>query len=268
MRNPNPGLTEQLERYSSSARSRATLATLRHRVGNWPMYAAVTGSAMATATAASANSIVTYTGPPVTASFTGGRGSNYVGVRFGALPGNFSVTVKRDVFSSGGEAGYAFAGFRISKLTSGGFLKNLSAGQEVSSLAKNWHAGGYQSAGSGMFVRRVLANGATHVNGHWKTGVPGFVGFQFPTSNSQQAEYGWAEVEFNLDSNGLPDSVTLLALAYDSSGAPIAAGDTGVSNTPEPGTAGLMLLALGAIGVTALRGHKRQTAQSEPTATS
>lgn len=268
MRYPDPRLTEQLERYSSSARSRATLSTLRQRMGNWPLYAAVTGSALATATAASANSIINYTGSPVTASFSGSRGSKYVGAKFGpGMSRVFSVTAKRDVFS-GGKVGYAFAGYQLSKLTSSGLLKNLSAGLLVSSAAKNWHAGGSDSTGSAMFGRRVLSQGPPGSYGNWKTGVPGFVGFRFSTATNHQVDYGWAEVEFNVDQNGLPNSVTLLALAYDSSGAAIAAGDTGISSTPEPGTAGLMLLALGALGVTVLRGCKRQAPQSEQIATS
>ena len=67
---------------------------------------------------------------------------------------------------------------------------------------------------------------------------------------------------FNADANGVPDSVTLLGLAYDASGAPITVGDIGgssvsaVAPAPEPGTAGLILLSLGAAGVAVLR--KRQ----------
>ena len=264
----NPKLTEQLERYSSSARSRATLATLRQRMGNWPVYAAVTGSALATATAASANSIVTYTGSPITVSSNGTRGSHYTGIRIGAMPRSFSFTVARGHNESSGGAGLAFAGFEMSKLTSSGILKNLAAGQLVSSSAKNWRSGKNDSGRSGMFARRITSSGPTAGFGNWKTGVPGFVGFRFTTSTNHQLDYGWAEVEFNVDGNTLPNSVTLLALAYDSSGAAIAAGDTGVSSTPEPGTAGLMLLALGAVGVTVLRGRKRQAPQSEPIATS
>jgi len=150
----------------------------------------------------------------------------------------------------------------MSKLTSSGLLKNLVAGQLVSSGAKNWQAGGGDSASSQMFFRAKGPQIGTRSSGFWQTGVPGFVGFRFSTATSHQVDYGWAEVEFNVDGNGLPNSVSLLALAYDSSGAAIAAGDTGISSTPEPGTAGLMLLALGAVGVTVLRGRKRQAAQS------
>ena len=44
------GLKGRLEDYSSSARAGgATRATLRQHLGNWPIYAAATGSAMAMA---------------------------------------------------------------------------------------------------------------------------------------------------------------------------------------------------------------------------
>ena len=89
--------------------------------------------------------------------------------------------------------------------------------------------------------------------GRWKSGVPGFVGFRFSTTGSgHQFDYGWAEVEFHADSNGVPNSVTLLGLAYNASGGPINTGQTAPS-TPEPGTAGLILLALGAAGVAVLK---------------
>ena len=57
-RSSSDGLKIQLDSYSAAARSSATLATLRRRMGNWPAYAAVTGSALAAATSASAFQIV------------------------------------------------------------------------------------------------------------------------------------------------------------------------------------------------------------------
>lgn len=279
-RNGPDGLRTRLDTYSSAARSNAVRATLRQRLGNWPVYAAVTGSALAAATSALAGSIV-YSGPlSITAAVSGNSGSQYEGVPIvsGAVEGPvFSVTVRRHSTSgsgSHGQFGTAFAGFQLSKLTSHQRLKNLASGQAVSSLAGRWKSGASAEKRSVMNYRGALtaSDGWTYQRsfGGWKSGVPGFVGFKFTTGVStgdgtvRQLDYGWAEVEFNGDANGVPDSVTLLGLAYDASGAPITAGDTGVSvggpsaiaATPEPGTAGLILLSLGAAGVAVLR--KRQ----------
>jgi hypothetical protein len=88
--------------------------------------------------------------------------------------------------------------------------------------------------------------------------VPGFEGFRFATAG--HFDYGWAELKVGVDGSGYPDSVTLLGMAYNSTpGAAILAGQTG-AGAPEPGTAGLMLLALGAAGVTVLR-KRRQAAR-------
>ena len=150
----------------------------------------------------------------------------------------------------------------LSKLSSHGHLKNLASGQAVSSHER----GQLAIAGTGHFESQVnneLPQSVYHAPligqtfksffGRWKSGVPGFVGFRFSTTGTaHQFDYGWAEVEFHADPNGVPNSVTLLGLAYDASGAPIDTGQT-VSQTPEPGTAGLILLALGAAGVAVLK---------------
>jgi hypothetical protein len=194
-RNRNTALSGEVERYSSSARNRATLATLRQRMGHWPVYAAVTGSALATATAASASSIVAYTGPPVSVSFHGNNGGTSTGIKVGAMPANFSVTVRRE---DGGHAGSVFAGYQMSKLTSRGYLKELTPGQKVSSVAGNWHSGSSVKPVSEMFRRFVNSRGGSTSTGFWRTGAPGFVGFRFSTSN-HHFDYGWAKVEFNVD---------------------------------------------------------------------
>jgi hypothetical protein len=66
--------------------------------------------------------------------------------------------------------------------------------------------------------------------------------------------YGWAELASTFNGSNVY-SVTLEGYAYDDSGAPIAAGYTGI--IPEPGTAGLVLLALGSGGLLAWRKRKQ-----------
>jgi hypothetical protein len=74
-------------------------------------------------------------------------------------------------------------------------------------------------------------------------------------------------LKINMDADNYPDSVTLLAGAYDDAGLPISTPTTTLGSgtaTAEPGTAGLLLLAMGAAGVTALRrGRKMKPTTSD-----
>jgi hypothetical protein len=87
------------------------------------------------------------------------------------------------------------------------------------------------------------------VRGDWTTdGQKGFFGFRFKLENESASGspagsfvYGWGEVERITSADG-----RLLQWAYDDSGDPITVGAI-----PEPGTLGL--LALGAVGIVALR---------------
>jgi hypothetical protein len=246
----NQGLKDQLASYSLSARSRATLATLRQRLSNWSAYAAATGSVVAMATSTSANTITSYSGPPVTATL---YPNSLKSVSIGSLKFGFSLLVASSHRASA-LAGSNRTGNPLAVLRDlGGFPKKLDSGQVVSSLAGNFEK-------SNSVLKSVKPGGG---GGEWVPGVPGFEGFEFAALG--RTDYGWAELEVGVNGNGVPDSLTLLGLAYDHTGAPIETGQT-ASGTPEPGSAGLMLLALGAAGVTALRNRwgrrKQQIAQS------
>jgi hypothetical protein len=92
------------------------------------------------------------------------------------------------------------------------------------------------------------------------------VRFHLPSdANPADFYYGWIELSSVqvINGAGQTDSMTLKGYAYENTAnTPIHAGDTGAGSgptAPEPGTAGLMLLALGAGGLVAWR--KRKQAQ-------
>lgn len=68
-----------------------------------------------------------------------------------------------------------------------------------------------------------------------------------------QQDYGWVWLEFTQGTNGLANAITAEDWAYENSGSPIHAGDTGLSAAPEPSTAAMALLSGGAAGIVALR---------------
>jgi hypothetical protein len=243
------GLKGRLEDYASSARAGATRATLRQRMGNWPIYAAATGSALAMATSASASGI-TYSGVldqnltiPGVAS-----GSLATSEQLGIAPTlYFELSHKPRAGSAGIFAGFnpANGGLELDAAHDG-VVKDLASGVAISAGAAgffSWKSTLKQKSGAGTI-------------GNWVAGVPGFEGFKFGTGHGQ-FDYGWVELQIGVDHSGYPDSVTLLGMAYSTTpGGAILAGQT-ESEMPEPGTAGLMLLALGAAGVTLLRKRGR-----------
>ncbi len=243
-------LADRLQEYSSWAPLKPYASPSR-RLANWAVYAAVPAAAAASASNAAAATIQ-YAGSPVTV--TAASNSSSRTVQFGTAPPlhlfagrfNFSSSDFREKEGIAAAAGVEFLGQNLS-------IANLGSGKLISSGAGSFQYGHVQL--------NVRATGSSSVSGRfsqqagqWIPGIINFAGFRFATnthSSTAQVRYGWAELRIDMDAEGFPDSVTLLAAAYDDTGAPIST-PSGTA-TPEPATAGLTLLALGAAGVAALR---------------
>jgi MYXO-CTERM domain-containing protein len=89
----------------------------------------------------------------------------------------------------------------------------------------------------------------------------GFLGFE-----NAAGDLGWMQVQVSFDSGGFPTQLEVISWAYnDVAGAAIDAGQTSESSaTPEPSTAALGLLALGAAGILALRKRRNQVSKVMP----
>lgn len=126
--------------------------------------------------------------------------------------------------------------------------------------------GGYSFANNGDDLLRFSSSSAnTNSNGviqqafGFTDGVDGFLGFKF--TNASGDHFGWATL--NLDLDGLNSSATIKEWAYeDAANGSIAAGATGVSAVPLPPSAHLMLLAMGAGGLTQWRARRKQVKAS------
>jgi hypothetical protein len=237
----------------------AVLKTFPGISRNWQIYAAVTGSAMAMATSASAGSIV-YASGPVTASvmsvMPGGSASSLKAVVLRNATGapigkSFAIGVKQEFFDSlGGTASVAGKGglkFLHVPFTGGNFsaafpVKELGGGALISSRAGKF--GG--SFGISGFVASERPVQSGHMTG-WPQSKQGFAGFSFTTGKGG-TDYGWVRLEFTIGSNQVADTITALDWAYTNG--PITSGSSG---TPEPSTFAMALLAAGAAGVGALR---------------
>jgi hypothetical protein len=259
-----PQLDTLLEKYFATLAASPALETLKRSAANWHFYAAVTGSAVAMATNASAGVIYSNTAVPVGPVANVGPGATIdtsakVHLKTaGGGPNGISFRV--GLFQSGAnESGSALvrdstAAKLLFLIPSGSNkLKKLASGTMISTNLKGVWEGGVAP----LATQTATANGS-HINHGWPAGnQTGFAAFRFTTA-SKGFDFGWVRLKYTLGSNGLANAVTAVDYAYDDTGASILAGQT-TSATPEPSTAALALLAAGAAGVMALR-RRRQTA--------
>lgn len=184
--------------------------------------------------------IVSYTYPsPVTVGpAPGGQNSAQV-----FLPGlnvpNFKIS--RSTFGntiSGGWRVYAKGGADVRFRNLGGFLGIVSGGA-------TWSAVGIPGGASVPIAFRNFNPNQLFGDGNFANK---YAMFRF--TSDAAALYGWLQLS-NVVSLGAGPEVTLLAYAYDDSGARIVAGDIG--GVPEPSTMALTGLAALALGATGLR---------------
>jgi MYXO-CTERM domain-containing protein len=245
----------------------ANVSALRRSASDWRIYAAVTGSAMAMATNASAGVIYfsqTVTAGPLASvamsnqqtkqskniALKDGVGGN-IGVGFGV----YVLQFWNGLGSLGGSARLTGSG-GLKMLDSGGSrLKKLASGANISAAAGPWvHQ-------TGLLAHQTATTGGLHNASGWAANATGLAGFRFSTTN-HALDYGWVRLSYTLGSNGLAKSITASEWAYDPTGAPVTAGEEGGSSTPEPSTTALAILAAGAAGVAALRRRRHDASET------
>jgi hypothetical protein len=216
---------------------------------NWLIYTTAVGSALAMATDAGAG-IVQYAGGPVAASLNAGLfGPSYLKFPIGGAKFELAGVIFPSSFGNvafGGGSGNA--GVMVNSTLG---VRNLASGAKISSQ-------GHFKGG----LHTVKYAGAFGQYGSFAAGVPGFAGIEFNTANSSspaKIHFGWVKLEFG--GIPFPNSIEVISWAYNTvAGQAIAAGQTSAAEppptTPEPGTAALSLLAMGAAGVLAWRRKK------------
>jgi hypothetical protein len=264
----NTGLDARLSDYTLGLRASTTPGKSHGRAGNWPIYAAAASSALAMATNASA-SIIYF-----------GQGDNYHNTHTANLPVP-QILASKYLASNGGNP---FAG--VLPLEQGGPQIGLFASASASFGEVGLRSGGtgklhiFVSAQNGSFAKKfgsgtligpaqssafraaveIARFGSTGGQlGNFSAGKTGFAGLAVTDGSHNVTEYGWIRLEVSNGQNGFPDELQLIDWAFDTSGAPIAAGEEATA-TPEPGTMALGLLASGALGVAALRRRRLKLA--------
>ena len=223
------------QKLSLEERLKAWDEAARPNRGNrsWLRYTAAAGSALAMATDAGAGSI----------AYSGIQNKNVsvsqsTGITFG--PASFGLGMSSFNF---GTAVGANLHPNSNGVLGSGFIQKLASGSAI-------------SGGAGTFNGSVIAQFAIGKHfGYFAAGQSGFAGVEFNTgtAGNPHIHYGWVRLVYSGDP--WINSLTAIDWAYETTpGLAIHAGQTAEqSGIPEPGTAALSLLALGAAGVLALR---------------
>jgi len=250
-------LDKRLADYSATLRSSRLEETRKRRSGNWQVYAAVTGSALAMATSASAGTIsiinssltgnVTagplpnvsnLTRPPFTEyqsrsiQLTNGKGSTIhvgfgIGVGQGAVDGGRRASA---VLLGGSQVGFLHS--------TAYFVKDLASATKASNHTGVFRRGTNFVATQADFS---LAGVDPIYTSGWLKNATGFAGFSFTYKG--QTDYGWVQLRYTVGTNGLINEI-----------------EAEGSASPEPSTFALALLAAGAAGVAALRRRRKAAA--------
>jgi hypothetical protein len=255
---PREALDSRLSGYSAGAKVAAAARRLRSRTGNWPVYAAAAGSALAMTTSASASiisGVYPGSGPHggVSVRPPAGGASSVKGLLFGL--GEINIKAQSGSNNFGHFTNFSAEGILPLKIFEAGsygqYAKNFAAGGHISSAA------GVLAASGARIAKALFSTGGSV--GSFQAGVPGYVGFALD-QGAGNVNYGWLKLEFSFDPQTTQGVLEALGFGYETTaGTAIAAGDTGGTATPEPGTMALGILAAGAAGVVALR-RRRQAA--------
>jgi hypothetical protein len=229
-------LDSRLGHYSANARTSTASKALLGRIGNWPIYAAAAGSALAMATSASASIIAGVYNPTSNTVIPNTPGNiGFLGI------GTDHVVIKAvsGVTAKGPTAILSVIGF-----SPVGIFETATYSQNARKFAPGAPISTGPFAATGKIVK---AHFSGKDFGEFTAGIPGYAGLVINAGT--HLDYGWLKLEFTDDPvTGLPATLTAIAYGIQTDGGHIDAGET-----PEPDTMALALLASGATGVAALR---------------
>lgn len=232
-------------------------------LGRWPLYAAATGAALASATSADASVITGNFGSLIslTQSHIGANASasTFKNLTFRTSRGAYldiltaELVIKR-LSHSGRHATLGFALLGTVSTVGGVFASGPNHSLRRFLLSQPIQSGPTMGIG-GILSRAAGTHPVAH--GQFASGVPGYAGFTLGNGGM-----GWIQLTWSSQAgNTIPDTLAFGSWAINTSGG-IYAGTT--VPTPEPGTFPLALLALGAPGIAAWR--KRRAAAEAPSA--
>ncbi|HMD99028.1 MAG TPA: PEP-CTERM sorting domain-containing protein [Terriglobia bacterium] len=147
--------------------------------------------------------------------------------------------------------------------TGAGFLSSfLAAGAKIGTPQQIFSSSFRTASVTVAALRGIGGVQQASVGGPWNPtiGQIGYLGFEFTNPSTSQTDYGWAQIQLSFNNTQGPGfdelSGVITKFGYDPTGGCVLAGGgscTPATPTPEPGSASLMLLALGSLGLMAWR---------------
>jgi MYXO-CTERM domain-containing protein len=208
---------------------------------HWQVYAAATGSALAAATVAAAG-IIYGTGPIIAGPVPHANGSYNAAANVNIGTGQFQLQLHFNRSS-------LFDTNAIARLQGSGGARVFAASSKLINFAYGAPISGPSSALAAsaplFFKHGAFSSGG----GNFGNGATGIAGFQL-----SNGDLGWIKLRWD-SGDGLPSTLTALKWAYDTT-----PGEAVLAGTPEPGTASMALLAMGAAGLLAWRRRRRNPA--------
>ncbi|HEX4136436.1 MAG TPA: PEP-CTERM sorting domain-containing protein [Bryobacteraceae bacterium] len=241
---------------------------------HWPVYAAVTGAAMAMATNASAGVIYSGTLDTTVAVASVQRGSaekasnQHIAIgTFGGVHVGFNISVAQANTADLRFGGVGMKASHVDFLWSSGNVRRLSSGAKISAnlATRSNSENGFLAVAANPVAN--LSNSTAATTRHriiqrsegWaaSSATKGFAAFKF--KNGAQTDYGWVRLQYTVGTNDLLNSITVIDWGYATGGVSINAGQGIPPAAPEPSTTALTLLAAGAAGVEFLRRRRKAT---------
>jgi hypothetical protein len=245
----------QLTAYSAAVRISGAAGSLHRRFGNWPIYAAATGSALAMATGASASIITGSFNSPNSVTPKGSSVSSSIkGLIMGSAGRELNIKANSGVSANG-----PWAALSVQAESPVRVFVTSTNQENVLNFAKGVKIAGNHGASQAKIVNAFFSGSDF---GDFKTaGQPGYAGLAIAVGGGN-FDYGWVKLEFT-DNPETSRPYTLTALAFGielTANKSIDAGQTTDASTPEPGTMALSLLASGATGIMAWKRRRKQNA--------
>lgn len=266
MNNTSEQLDHDLDQYTTAARATLKLKGPARHLGELALYTAAVGSALALAPGADASII--YSGIRNITLHRVSDADEDVAINLGGFGNGVSLFIRSystgGPFTGAGPSQADIAGLSplgsLALIDPGFFLENFPASTNIGYSKFSFTARTSPGYGIARSHQRIDNNDVS--NGEFGTGFAAARVSYLGNGSGTAPHYGWLHLKVDVGADKRTDAITLIDWAFESvPNTSIHVGDRGIS-TPEP--SGLGLMALGAIGIAALRRRRLRNRKANP----